>query len=368
MTQVLGRTESAGPTGQLGTYRARDGSNGAQVDIDLAHPHAGLVVGKRGSGKSHTLGVLAEELADAEGVTPIICDPMGTFSNHDVSATSSSSSTHGTTARATVVRRPSIRADALSPRTWCDLLDLSPSDAVGALIWHAATSADTLDRMRSHVVNARADRATRRAAANHLDLAAAWGAFDDEGLTADDLLDGRATVLDLAGMGRAAANAVVRGVAESLYDRCVEEAPPNLPWLLVDEAHVFFDGVAEVGLRTLLTRGRQPGVSLVAATQRPAALPSVAVSQADLLVAHRLTSRDDREALARARPAYMRETFKERMPTTVGAALVVDDATESVHAVQVRKRRWTHGGSSASASARATTTTTSRPEAELEAS
>jgi hypothetical protein len=102
-------------------------------------------------------------------------------------------------------------------------------------------------------------------------------------------------------------------------------------------------------LRRLLTRGRGPGVSLVAATQRPAALPDVAVSQADLLVAHRLTARDDREALARARPAYMRDSFDERMPTTVGAALVVDDATESVHAVQVRERRTAHGGASATA-------------------
>lgn len=349
MTQVLGRTTGAGPTGRLGTYRARDGSDGAQVNIDLAHPHAGLVVGKRGSGKSYTLGVLTEELAEASGVTPIVCDPMGAFSTPE------------TTARATVVHRPSIRADALSPRTWCDLLSLSPSDAVGALVWHAATSAETLSGMRSHVVNARAERATRRAAANHLDLAEAWGAFDDEGLTTDDLLDGRATVLDLAGMGRAAANAVVRGVAESLYDRCVEGAPPNLPWLLVDEAHIFFDGVAAPGLRTLLTRGRQPGVSLVAATQRPAALPPVAVSQADLLVAHRLTARDDRDALARARPAYMRESFEERMPTTVGAALVVDDATESVHAIQVRERRTAHGGASERA------TTPSQPEVEPEA-
>lgn len=335
MTQVLGRTHGPGPTGQLGTYRARDGSDGAEVSIDLSHPHAALVVGKRGSGKSYTLGVLAEELADSPGVTPILCDPMGAFATPEA------------TARATVVHRPSIRADALSPRTWCELLDLSPSDSVGALVWHAASSAETLAGMRSHVVNARAERATRRAAVNHLDLAASWGTFDEAGLTADDLLDDRATILDLAGMDRAAANAVVRGVAESLYHRCVECTPSNLPWLLVDEAHVFFDGVAGSGLRTLLTRGRQPGVSLVAATQRPAALPPVAVSQADLLLAHRLTSRDDREALARARPVYMRESFEERMPTTVGAALVVDDATESVHAIQVRERRTAHGGASA---------------------
>lgn len=338
MTHVLGRAEAstAEPTGHLGTYRARDGSDGAAVHVDLSRPHAAVVVGKRGSGKSYTLGVLAEELADADGVVPVVCDPMGTFANAGVSALG-----------ANVVHRPAIRADALSPRTWCDLLDLSPESAVGALVWHAAASASTLPDMRAQVVNARAGRATRQAAVNHLDLTAAWGAFDPDGLTPATLLDDRATVLDLSGMGRAAANAVVRGVAELLYQRCVEASPPNLPWVLVDEAHVFFDGVAAPGLRTLLTRGRQPGVSLVVATQRPSALPTVAISQADLLVAHRLTARDDREALARARPAYMRETFEGRMPAEAGSALVVDDATESVHAVRIRERRAGHGGASA---------------------
>lgn len=345
MTQILGRTAAGGPVGRLGTYRARDGSDGAPVEIDLARPHAGLVVGKRGSGKSYTLGVLAEAVAKTPGLSPIVCDPMGSFSSraHDRVA---DSGTAGSGGRSTVVVRPTIRAETLSPRTWCELLALSPSDAVGALVWQAASAADTLAEMRRHVVNARAERAVRRSAANHLDLAASWDVFDPDGLDADSLLDGDTTVIDLAGVDRAAANAVVRGVAESLYERCVVGTPPTLPWLLVDEAHVFFDGIAEPGLRTLLTRGRQPGVSFVAATQRPAALPAVAHSQADLIIAHRLTTRDDREALARTRPSYMRDSFAERLPTTVGTALVVDDATESVHTVHIRERDTPHGGAS----------------------
>lgn len=339
MVTVLGRNGPAGPTGELGTYRARDGSDGAPVQIDLGGPHAALVVGKRGSGKSYTLGVLAEELADAPGVVPIVCDPMGTFSNFGQLG-----STTG------VVREPTIRAGMLSPRTWCAMLDLPPEGAVGGLLWHAAGATDSLEEMRTHIVNARADRATRRAAVNHLDLARTWGIFDPDGMTADSLLAGGSTVLDLSGLDRAAANAIVRGVADVLYRRCVAERPRELPWLLVDEAHVFFDGIAAPGLRTVLTRGRQPGISLVVATQRPSALPAVAHSQADILIAHRLTSRPDRAALTDARPSYMTETFAEQMPTSAGSALVVDDATESVHAVRIRERRTPHGGASATVS------------------
>ena len=66
------------PAGAFGRYRALDGSAGAPVAFDFDRPHVALVVGKRGSGKSHTTSVLAEGLARAEGVAPIVADPMDT--------------------------------------------------------------------------------------------------------------------------------------------------------------------------------------------------------------------------------------------------------------------------------------------------
>ncbi len=340
---------SASPTpytAALGTYRARDGSAGAPVALDVDRPHAGLVVGKRGSGKSYTLGVLAEELARTPGVAPVVADPMGAFGGLADAASDEA-------VPATVVSEPTVPADALPPRAWCDLLDLAPAEPAGALVWRAASAAADLAGMRDHVADADARRATRRAAANHLRLAADWDAFDPD---ADlDLGSEAATVLDLSGLDAAPANAVVRGVARRLYDARVTDGrgaagDGPLPWLLVDEAHHFFDGVAGPALRTLLTRGRAPGVSLVAATQRPAHLPPVAVSQSDLLVAHRLTSEADLEALAAARPTYVAEPLAERLPERPGAAVVVDDATESVHAVQVRERDTPHRGASPRAS------------------
>ncbi|WP_254543151.1 ATP-binding protein [Halomarina pelagica] len=341
---ILGRTADAGrgesgdgppdengPVGHLGAYRARDGSAGARTGIDLGGPHAALVVGKRGSGKSYTLGVLAEELDRVEGIAPVIVDPMGAFE---------------TLAKGPVgarVVRPRVRADALEPRAWCDLLGLDPEGAAGVLVWRAASAATTLEGMCAFVAESDAPDAARRAASNHLDLAAAWDVFGGE---LPPLFDGRTTVLDCSGFDRAPMNAVCRAAASRCYRARLDGETDRLPWLLVDEAHAFFDGLAAPALRRLLTRGRQPGVSLVAATQRPAALPEVAVSQADLVVMHRLSSRDDREAMRAARPTSMRETLDERMPTRPGEAVVVDDATERVHTVQVRERTTPHGGGS----------------------
>ncbi|MFB6309156.1 MAG: ATP-binding protein [Haloarculaceae archaeon] len=333
-TVVIGRTTDAGPTGLLGRYRARDGSEGAPVAVDLDRPHVGLVVGKRGSGKSYTLGVLAEALARADGVTPVVVDPMGAFRGLDG-------------AGLTTVEEPRVPATAVEPRAWCDLLGLDPASGAGALLWQAADARETVAGMREYVADADVPAATRRATANHLRLAASWNVFG-EGFAASDL-DGGA-VLDLTGVRRAPANAVVAAVADALYDARTAGRLDSLPWLLVDEAHAF-DGVAARPLRRLLTRGRQPGVGTVAATQRPSALPEAGISQADLLVTHRLTSRADREALAAARPSYMAASFDDRMPTGTGEALVVDDATESVHALRVRERRTPHGGASPRASA-----------------
>ena len=73
MSFVLGRAAGvdAGPSGRLGSYRARDGSEGAPLHLDLDGPHAVSIVGKRGYGKSYTLGVIAESLARADGVAPV---------------------------------------------------------------------------------------------------------------------------------------------------------------------------------------------------------------------------------------------------------------------------------------------------------
>lgn len=336
--------EEAPPTGRLGRYLARDGSVGAPVGVDLDRPHASLVVGKRGAGKSHTLSVLAEAAARARGVAPVVVDPMDAFPG-----LAAASDADAAAVPAQVVDDPTIRADAIPAAKWPELVGLDPASGPGALVWEAATAAPTLSGMLEQVGSAGVDADTapahQRAARNHLHRAREWGIFDPDGLAAPDLFGPEVTVLSLAGVDDAPTSAVVGAVARLLYDaRVGDDPPPRLPWLFVDEAHVAVDGVAGTALRTLLTRGRAPGVSLLLATQRPSALPAVAASQADLLVAHRLTSEADIEALGAASPTYLSGTLQDRLPSGRGEALLVDDATESTHTVRIRERQTPHGG------------------------
>jgi hypothetical protein len=333
-------SSAAAPTARLGTYRARDGSTGTAVAVDIDRPHVWLVAGKRGSGKSYTLGVLAEELGDIAGVSPVVLDPMGGL-------------TGLAAARFDVRSAPTVRADALPPAAWPELVGLDAATPAGTLLWQAAAAASTLVGMRDYVRDADVAAAARRGAGNHLRLAASWGVFDPDGLDPATLLSGPGTVLDLSGLPAAPMNALVHAVCRGLYGTAVGSDDTRLPWVLLDEAHAFFDGVAAPALRTLLTRGRAPGVSLVVATQRPGVLPPVVASQADTLLAHRLTVEADVEALSAMVPASLRSTLQDRLPNERGCAVLVDDATDSAHGVRIRERRTPHGGDAPRASDRA---------------
>lgn len=67
--------------GRVGEKRSEDnGLLGCKVLLDGVTPHVIFISGHRGSGKSYTMGVIAEELAESElGIATIIVDPMGIF-------------------------------------------------------------------------------------------------------------------------------------------------------------------------------------------------------------------------------------------------------------------------------------------------
>jgi hypothetical protein len=326
---VFGCENELGPVGHLGTYRTQDGKPGEQVGIDLDEPHAVLIVGKRGSGTSDTLGVLSEELARVDGIAPIVIDPVGVFR------------TPVDGSFPVKVVSPTVQADSIDPCAWCVMLRLDPEKAVGGLVWQAASESTTLTAMRAFVTEASASKTVRRVAANHLRLADAWNVFDDCSSIASLLTD-EVTVIDCSELHPIPMNAVCRAIAGECYRARVTGRTDQFPWLLLNEAHTFFDGIAAPALRRLLTRGRQPGVSLLTATQRPESLPAVAFSESDITLMHRLTARNGCEVMQTTRPTYMDESIADRMPTHPKDVLCIDDATERAHDIRVRERKTIH--------------------------
>lgn len=142
----------------------------------------------------------------------------------------------------------------------------------------------------------------------------------------------------------------------AMGDENIEQKMP-MAWMFIDEAHLFVPSQGEtlasdVLINEWVRQGRQPGLSIIFATQRPAALNPDIISQSDIVICHRLTARDDIEALEAIRPTYMKENIGEsikKMGLERGIAFVVDDTSESTHLVKVRPRYSWLGGNEPSA-------------------
>jgi len=124
-------------------------------------------------------------------------------------------------------------------------------------------------------------------------------------------------------------------------------------WLAIDEAHNFCPSGRSTLAKEILIRwakeGRQPGLSLVVASQQPAAIDSEILTQCGIRIVHRITSRDDYRAVDALSQDYLADGLSARIKrlSGPGQTLVIDDERESVIPVQVRPRQSLHGGSSA---------------------
>jgi hypothetical protein len=126
-----------------------------------------------------------------------------------------------------------------------------------------------------------------------------------------------------------------------------------MTWITIDECHEYLPERGETAatrdLLKLLRQGRQPGISLVLITQRPNKIHEDAISQADLIIAHRLTAKPDIDSLSSVMQTYLLSDIRKLMqelPKNKGAALVLDDNSERLFNIQVRPRQSWHAGES----------------------
>jgi len=133
------------------------------------------------------------------------------------------------------------------------------------------------------------------------------------------------------------------------FSKSKKEMP--LVWLFVDEAHEFLPmnekTPATNSLIQLLREGRQPGISLVLATQQPGVIHRDVMTQSDIIISHRLTNKKDMEALNEIMQTYLLEGIKKSMnnlPNEKGSAIVLDDNSERLYPIRVRPRFTWHGG------------------------
>ena len=400
---VLGRREKKpGGTLNVGRYYALDSSLGADVNIDVLRPHIVLICGKRGYGKSYTIGVFIEEIGQLEeevkdNLGVIILDTLGIFwttkfpNKEDFEQLRRWNKTpNGFEINLLVPKKFvkqykenqidansfSIRVSELSPYHWCQLFNVKATDPFGIVLTRAVikmkekSDCFSIDELLERIKkDERCNDDVRGAAENFFGIAESWGVFDKQGVPVVDLVKrGVISVLDISHLPNPVLKDIVSSIiGEKIFEERVKERKIHeqkkmgldveekgipMVWMAIDEAQLFLpcdkDTLGkDVYIKEWMRQGRQPGLSLIMATQRPSALDSEVLSHSDIIICHRLTAQEDIDALNNIRPTYMHGEISEsikKVGDERGVALIVDDTSESSHIIKIRPRLSWHGG------------------------
>jgi len=376
--------------------------DGNPLTIDAARSHAILICGKRGSGKSYTMGVIAEELVQkSTNTVPIIVDPIGIYwtmvkENDLENILDWDIIPQGFPVRLIVPGEPKkvygqeildeieylgikvvplkIPPYDLEPDEWLDLYGLSLTDAMGIALFRATAKLYSkmedeglrysLDDVIEEILNDEyAHERTKIALISRLDVSKRWGIFGREAWRTLDLFQpGVLNVIDLSHLDPhrfGLRQFIVSIICKKLFNeriraRKLEEfgkiADVPRIWLLIDEAHQFIPAGATTASKHVLIRwvkeGRQPGLSIVMATQQPSAIDKEVLSQCDIVISHRVTMKLDLDALNTLSHEYMKLEFREYMRKirNPGEAIYLDDEAEKINLIRIRKRMSRHGG------------------------
>jgi len=373
--------------------------------MDIVRSHVVLISGKRGSGKSYTIGVMAEELADLpreakDNIASLIFDTMGIFWTMKYKNDKDKPLLqewklksknlpvrifvpHGhfeeyEEKQIPVDNKFSLKASELEIEDWLLTFNLGIIDPVSILIEKIISNLKeqgdfSINDILEKIKDSGEKEEIKKAASALFEAAATWGIFSEqaESIQVTDLIEaGKTTILDLSVYSSVSTfnvRALVIGLisrklfTERMAARKKEEIDAlhggesrkemPLVWLFLDEAHEFLPEKnktpATDALIQLLREGRQPGISLVLATQQPGAIHRDVMTQSDIILSHRVTAQPDITALNNIMQTYLLDSIKkhlDELPNLKGSAIILDDNSERIYPIRIRPRFTWHGG------------------------
>jgi hypothetical protein len=406
-------------TGYIGKHIVGKGEEAHLTNpivLDLLRPHVILVTGKRGSGKSYTAAVIAEEIAllpeqFRKNLTVVMIDTMGIYwstklpnEEQIVLLDEWGLKPNGFKDRVKVYvphkqkvefEKAGIPVDSgifippweFSGEDWILAFNLPMTNPIAVGLQKNVNELKErgekfqIDDLVSRIKDDRAlDTHTKTALSNMLSIAERWGVFGEEGVRIEEIMKpGVINVFDVSRLRATEAwsvrNLLVALIAREIYEQRVlarkqeelarigeielKEKKPMV-WLFIDEAHQFVSSdtmtVSTNPLLTIVKQGREPGISFIPMTQMPNKLHQDVISQCDVVISHRLTSKNDLEALHAVMQTYLKEEiwkYIDSLPRGwVGSGIILDDTSERIFTVQIRPRYSWHAGEAAIATTR----------------
>lgn len=397
--------------GKLFVKMGRTSSLSNRILMDVARSHVILIAGKRGSGKSYTLSVIAEELTMLptdvrENIASLIFDTMGIFWTMNYPNEKEVPLLNDWKLKPQklpvrifvpfgfakkyrefgipITHEFAIQPSELDSGDWITTFNLKMTEPAGILLQRVIEHLkerekefgiqDILEKVRS---DKRSEKEEKDLIENLFLASQTWGIFSEKGTSISKLVKaGETTILDLSQYNITGAYNV-RGLVISLVSRKLfkermlyrkkEEVEAvrhgidylkykskrEMPmvWLMLDEAHEFLPKhgktVATDALIQLLREGRQPGISLVLATQQPGEIARDVMTQSDIIISHNVTAKPDVEALSLIMQSYLLEDIQgylNQLPHLKGGAIVLDDNSERIYPMRVRPKLTWHGG------------------------
>lgn len=378
------------------------------VYMDVIRPHVVLIAGKRGSGKSYTSAVIAEEMTKLpqdirDNLSVLMIDTMGIFWSMKSPNEEQRDllkewglKPEGVDIKLFVPRGFvkkyeevgiavdeifTISCSDLTAMDWIITFGFSPMDTHGITIERVMKAvkqkhgdryaiSDIIKEIESY---RKCEEKVRNALVSRFLSAEDWGVFEKRGTPVRKFFQrGKVSVLDVSHYVRTSTGWSVRSMLVGLLARKIfqerlmarkaeefevmsGETRETVPmaWIIADEMHQFIPDEGETAakepLLTLVKEGREPGISLIMITQRPDKLHPDALAQSDLVISHRLTSEADLKALRSIMQTYVLKDIQElinALPRQKGSAIILDDNSERIYTVQIKPRLSWHAGGS----------------------
>ncbi len=398
-------------TGYIGKHIVGTGEDAhltTKVYLDLLKPHVILVAGKRGSGKSYSAAVILEEFLSLpekfrQKMAFVVFDPVGIYwsmkfpNETQVQLLSKwglepkgfdNIKVYVPEKQREEYEKAEIPIDgtisiSLSDLTAEDLILAFNLERTGELAVTLEKNFNSLlesgepfglDELIDSIANdTKAKKETKDAVTSLLDVLEQWDIIKREGTKVSDLIKpGQVIVFDFSRLRSQEVRTLVAGLItrEILHQRILSRKEEEvakitgetleigfpITWLIFEEAHNFVpsdhDVSSSADIRRIAKEGREPGVGLICITQMPNKVNQDVISQTDVVISFRLTSRDDLQALHSVMQTYVQEDlwkFINRLPKTPGSAIILDDNLEKIFSVGIRPRISHHAGGTAGA-------------------